>query len=186
MSIFIEKYIEEHKNNKELLQIYHELKDRENEIISLDILKFVLIEYYNFDVDFELEFDRKETEKREKRKYQQKLRKAAFDRYKHCVISNRPEELLLEAAHIKPVSECNLIKEKEDIDNILLLWHDIHKYFDNYLVSINPETCLFEIKDNINTDLFNEFKNKKIDNLNSNTLNYLKIHYKKFKNLIIN
>tara|TARA_Y100000768_G_scaffold353291_1_gene305479 strand:+ start:816 stop:1361 length:546 start_codon:yes stop_codon:yes gene_type:complete len=181
MSIFITKYIEEHKNNKDLIQIYHELKDRK-EIHLVDILKRVLFEKYNFDVDFEL----KETEEREKRKYQQKLRKAAFDRYKHCVISNRPEELLLEAAHIKPVSKCNLIKEKEDIDNILLLWHDIHKYFDNYLVSINPETCLFEIKDNINTDLFNEFKNKKIDNLNSNTLNYLKNHYNKFKNLIIN
>ena len=179
MSIFITKYIEEHKNTKDLLQIYNELKDRE-EIILVDTLKRVLNRKYNFDVDFELEFDKKETDEREKRKYQQKLRKAAFDRYKHCVVSERFEELLLEAAHIKPVSDCDTNKEKEDIDNILLLWHDIHKYFDNYLVSINPETCIFEIKDNIDTDLFNKFKNKKIDNLNSNTLNYLKIHYKKF------
>lgn len=186
MSTFITKYIEENKINKTLLQIYNELKDKENDIISLDLLKYVLLEYHNFDVDFEIEFDKKETEEREKRKYQQKLRKAAFERYKHCVISERPEKLLLEAAHIKPVSECGNNKEKEDIDNVLLLWHDIHKYFDDYLVSINPKTSIFEIKEYIDIDLFNEFKNKKIDNLNSNTLNYLTNHYDKFKNLIIN
>ena len=160
MSIFITEYIEKHKNNKKFLEIYNELKNRE-EIVLIDILKFVLLENYNFDVDFEIYFDRKETEEREKRKYQQKLRKAAFDRYKNCVVSGRPEELLLEAAHIKPVSECDTEKEKEDINNVLLLWHDIHKYFDNYLVSINPETCFFEINNNINTNILINLKIKK-------------------------
>ena len=65
MSIFITEYIEKHKNNKKFLEIYNELKDRE-EIVLIDILKFVLLENYNFDVDFEIYFDRKETEEREK------------------------------------------------------------------------------------------------------------------------
>ena len=89
-----------------------------------------------------------------------------------CVISGISEEILLEVAHIKPVSKCDTEKEKVDINNTLLLWIDIHKYFDTYMISINPKTTKVEVK----CDYLMKYNGIKI-NVNEQTKKYLKNHY---------
>jgi hypothetical protein len=50
-----------------------------------------------------------------------------------------------EAAHIVPYNKCR----SYGINNGILLSRNVHKLFDDYLWSINPETCKLEIKDSI-------------------------------------
>ncbi len=117
------------------------------------------------------------------RPYQSKLRYNAFINFNgQCIISGRTEKRLLEACHIKPDCDCEP-HEKIDNDNILLLWCDIHIYFDLYEVSINPDTESFII--NPNSECYEYFKslgfeNKKIMNLSEKNKFYLKNHFEKF------
>ncbi len=117
------------------------------------------------------------------RPYQSKLRYNAFINFNNkCIISGRTEKRLLEACHIKPDCECEAY-EKIDNDNILLLWCDIHIYFDLYEVSINPENQLFYI--NQKSECYEYFKSlgfeyKKINNLSEKNKLYLIKHFEKF------
>lgn len=166
----IKEYITKHKKTTHIVSIYEKLKEKYNE----HDIKFTLLTY--FDTDIELEM-RKGFHERENRYYQQMLRQQAFERYDNkCLISGIDEELLLEVAHIKPVSECKTENEKSDINNVLLLWIDIHKFFDAYQVSINPNTTKVEVK----CDYLSKYDNKKIK-INEKTKEYLKYHYEKFK-----
>ena len=174
MSLEFTKYIEDNKSYKTFYQIYLELKNNKD----VDILKILLCTEYNFDVDLE---EKPMFELKEKRDYQHELREELLKKYNSCIISDRKEIRLLQVAHIKPVSECKNKFEKQDINNVLLLWQDIHIYFDDYLVSINPDTCKFQISNNIDTDLFDKYNGKKIT-LSKETKKYLRIHYNKFKN----
>jgi predicted restriction endonuclease len=153
--------------------IYNKLKALYND----HDIKFVLLTFYNYDIELEL---KKDTEEREYRHYQQILRKESFERYNNkCVISGIKEELLLEVAHIKPVSECELLQEKSDVNNTLLLWMDIHKYFDKYLISINPKTSKVEVK----CEYLMKYNNLEVQ-LTDKTKEYLIEHYTKYKSLI--
>lgn len=116
----------------------------------------------------------------ESRHYQQELRSGAIKRYGKCVISGKTDLLLLETAHIKQVYECDNY-EKADINNVLLLWLDIHKYFDKYLISINPETLKVEIHGSITKDnKLYKYNGKDIMNINRESLKYLWHHYNIF------
>lgn len=166
----IKKCILDKKDKIPLMLIYEELKNQYNDY---DI-KFVLLTYYNYDVELEIEIQKEE---RENRFYQKSLRKKAFEKYKNrCVISNIDNKILLEVAHIKPVNECLSIQEKADVDNTLLLWVDIHKYFDVYDISINPQTCKVEVK----CEYLVKYNNLHIE-LNDKTRKYLEHHYSLFK-----
>jgi hypothetical protein len=135
-------------------------------------IKFVFFTFYGVDIIEDVKM-----ELREKRDYQQCLRMEALYKYNYkCVISGNKQKLLLQVAHIKPVSECDTEEEKRDVDNTLLLWTDIHIYFDAFLIGINPKTCKVEVKD----DYFMEYDGLTLD-LNANTKKYLEYHYEIFK-----
>ena len=91
---------------------------------------------------------------------------------------------MCEACHIIPFSESNNF----DIDNGLLLNSNLHKLFDKYYWSINPETLCIETSDKCNTyDCITLYKNKHLEILQkfNKTIEYLKEHYKQFKTLHI-
>lgn len=171
----IKKYIDEHLDKYQFPQIYNNLFSDYN---NHDI-KFVLLVDYNYDIDTDYKKDMYECEKRN---YQQLLRQKTLQRYNgKCVISGISEINRLETAHIKPVYLCDNINDKKNIDNTLLLWMDIHKYFDDYQISINPNTCKIEVNLNNKDNLWmKEYDGKMIDNLNNDTLGYLESHYKCF------
>lgn len=112
---------------------------------------------------------------------QDMYRKAIINRYKKCIISNMNIEVC-EACHIIPFSESNNF----DINNGLLLNSNLHKLFDKYYWSINPETLCVEVSKKCNTyDCITIYNNKHLVILKqfNETIEYLKEHYKQFKML---
>ena len=118
----------------------------------------------------------------EKRCKQNKFRRDLINRYGACIITGYGDQVC-EACHIKPFVLCN-DKEKYDIDNGLLLNVLLHKLFDNFMISINPETLQIEIHNNLDKKMYDfvwEHKNK-ILKINKNSKKYLKFHYEIYKN----
>jgi predicted restriction endonuclease len=98
---------------------------------------------YSYDVESEdpnyfKKVHEETTREIENRPYQNKLRKYALKKYGKCIISGVKEEMRLDCAHIKPNNECDNI-EKCYLENVLLLTHNIHSYFDKYMISINTQ-----------------------------------------------
>lgn len=137
---------------------------------NINDINFVYLVYYGVNIE---EYTRYEL--REKRKYQKILRKELLKKCIKCSISGISEEILLEVAHIVPVSECVNVHDKQNIDNVLLLWIDIHKFFDNYDISINPRTCLVETL----YPYLKKYNGLMID-INDGMKKYLKHHYNKY------
>jgi hypothetical protein len=169
------QYIEDNKDKKTFFDIYNELIKNNNK----DDVQFVFSFQYNFDIENCI---KTEYELKEKRFYQQKLRKESLEFYNNkCVISNINRNLCLEIAHIKPVCECKNTKEKMDVENTFLLWIDLHKYFDAYCFSINPDTYKIEVKKNCEDyEWLKQYDNKKINLTDKNKL-YLQHHYTQFE-----
>jgi len=117
-------------------------------------------------------------EKSRKRLNQKEFREELFAKYNKCIITDEDCEHSLDACHIIPVSE----NETYDIDNGLILRSDIHKTFDKYLWSINPETLEIEIKDNVNVGDIKKYVGQKVNiSINSELKNNLINHYRIFK-----
>lgn len=111
---------------------------------------------------------------------QQEFRKQLINKFNgKCLITGENCEDELEACHIIPVAD----KESYDIDNGLLLRSNIHKTFDKYLWSINPETLVIEVKGNINVGSIIDYNGCKIKlKLNPDLKSNLEAHYKNFSN----
>jgi len=110
---------------------------------------------------------------------QSKFRDKVINRFNKCIISDFHSDLC-EASHIIPLSEC----ENFDIDNGLLLNCCLHKLFDNFHFSINPNTLMIEIyPKSKHIEYLEQYKNKKI-NIDSyqNTIQNIILHYNKFCN----
>lgn len=108
------------------------------------------------------------------------LKAKALLRDEKCVISGENYPKFLECAHILPVYSCNL-KEACDINNVLTLDMRLHRCFDDFDLSINPITCLVEVKQNIENEYLHSFHGKKISNLSDIAIkNYLPWHYETF------
>jgi len=138
-------------------------------------------ELYKLHLDFMLNnlYNIKLIKHTRKRLNQAEFRKKILKKFNYnCVVTNEtcPEELA--AAHIIPVSE----DENYDIDNGLLLRENIHKTFDNFKWSINPETFTIEIKKDTNVGQIRDYEGKRIViDINNNIKEFLRIHYEKFK-----
>lgn len=170
-SSYIKKFIDDNLNNNNYMDLYIILTNKYY-YISNDIDMIFFIEYNFIPKKYNLS---------ENRQYQSKLRNFAINKYKKCVISGKTNGLLLEAAHIKQVYECDTEKEKSDTDNILLLWIDLHKYFDKHYISINTENLSVEISKYIfDTDIM-KYNGLIINNISEGTIKYLKHHYELFK-----
>lgn len=122
------------------------------------------------------------TENKRKRLNQNQFRKQIIKKFNNtCIISGITCIDKLTAAHIIPIAE----DENYDIDNGLLLVENLHKTFDKYFWSINPETLQIEINPNIDVGSIQKHNKLKI-NLQINNMLYanLKIHYDLFKKKI--
>lgn len=165
--------------------IYHLIKDENNYLKSYeklrsmdypnDILELVYLVDFNIDIN-NLVIEKQEYEKR---KYQRKLRVQALKKYYgKCVISGENKHKLLEVAHIKAVKDCENINEKKDINNTLLLWLDLHKYFDHYTFTINPQTLKIEVNTNNEDNLWlMKYSGMKLNCVNPEMVKYIEHHY---------
>lgn len=152
-----------------------------NTMVKLNYCKDLIDLVYFVDFNIDVTDLAHNIEEREKRKYQRELRNLALDKYSNkCVISGENKIRLLETAHIKSVKDCDNINEKKDIDNVLLLWVDIHKYFDDYQISINPDTCMVEVNDlDEDNDWMQIYNGIKIE-CNDRMKKYIRHHYSIF------
>jgi hypothetical protein len=116
---------------------------------------------------------------KEQRLDQDSFRKELIKKYNRCIISNSID-IECEACHIVPYAIC----KNFDIDNSLLLSSDLHKTFDKYYWSINPNTLKVEINKNINDcGKIKKYEDKTINiKLNNNLYNNLLYHYNIFTN----
>lgn len=169
-------------NNDIINRIIHriEMKYNKNDIIFI-LSYYFCLNYESFDEIRNKEIINYET--REKRDMQHLLRKNALKKFKKCIISGENKKKCLEAAHIKPYSRCNEY-EKNDVDNIILLWMDLHKYYDDYSFTINPYSKTIELGYNLEDEVYEflrKYEGKKIKNISENSEKYLIYSYKEFK-----
>jgi len=109
---------------------------------------------------------------------QKEFRIGLIKRYNTCIITDMDEEVC-EAAHIIPFNK----SENFDINNGILLNCILHKLFDKYLFSINPETLCIEVSDRgLQYEMLSNNKNKKIQKLElyNETIDNIKNHYSIF------
>lgn len=125
----------------------------------------------------DLSFYKKEKE----RVYQQNFSTKIFERDVKCIVVQKGNQIEFEACHIVPVHEGGDYTES----NGILLTRNLHKLYDEYLWSINPETLVIEAI-STNEDIIGSIYNylgKKV-NLNPDffmRIN-LKSHWDKFQN----
>jgi HNH endonuclease len=97
-----------------------------------------------------------------------------------CCISNCQVLEVLEAAHIVPYSGI----KSNHVQNGLLLRADLHKLFDNYLMSIEPNSFKLKVHKNLKNSEYNLYAEKSINSpansLHNPSLEALKIHYEEF------
>jgi len=169
------KYIEDNKDKKSCTKLYDELSLN----YKIGDIKFIFLVEFDIDIENILKED---VEIREKRFYQQKLRKESLKFYDNkCVISGVDRKICLEIAHIKPVCKCDNIKDKIDIENTFVLWIDLHKYFDNYSLSINPNTSKIEIKKDCDDyEWLKSYDDKQLNMTEKNKM-FLQHHYEIYK-----
>lgn len=142
-------------------------------------LKFLLDNIYT---------DIKIVEPKLKRLNQQEFRDELINKYQKCLITNNDCLNELEACHIVELKDLNNINDINNIDinninNGLLLCSNLHKTFDKYLWSINPDTFIIEISSLYDCGTISNYKNiSLVDKLSKyNYYESLSNHYKKFK-----
>ena len=98
-----------------------------------------------------------------------------------CCISNSDIDVVLEAAHITPFNG----KTSNIIENGICLRTDIHRLWDSYLISINPETFKVEISSLLNDTEYKQFEGKEVfKSLDRDSIPQkftLGVHYTEFK-----
>lgn len=169
----LEKYLDKHNNSEINYNIYNEYA----------FFGYTNEKLYTLHLDFLLDnvYDIKLVTNTRKRLNQYDFRIEILKKFNYqCIITCETCECELTASHIIPVSD----NEDYDIDNGLLLRENLHKTFDNFMWSINPNTLKIVVRKNCNVGQIREYANTKI-NLNMN--NYLKsnliCHYEKFKKI---
>ena len=135
---------------------------------------------FELDVNFLAEhiYKVKITEARPVRIGQSEFRKAVILHYNNkCIVTGTDCIDEIEAAHIMPFSDGGIYS----VMNGLPLKSSIHKTFDKYLWSINPNTLCIEIKMNKNVGEIKQYKGKKIfEKINDELKKNLSYHYNNF------
>ena len=155
-------------NKNQLIQKFKDFNYETDDEMSLDLDILLEMKYNNFTEELK-------TEERKKRTQQEKFRDNLLEKYKKCIVSGSDCKIELEAAHIIPVCEEGLY----EINNGLLLKSNLHKTFDDYLWSINPNTFCIEIKKCEEVGEISKYENKKL-NLPHSLKESLENHYQKF------
>jgi predicted restriction endonuclease len=166
----LERYLDFFDNKELPNDIYKKYNEfsYNNEELYLHHLKFLLDNIYSIKI----------TESKRKRLNQQEFRNEILKKFNYkCIISNISCVDELTAAHIIPIKE----NENYDIDNGLLLTENLHKTFDKYRWSINPDTLLIEINKNIDVGSIKKYQNYKVPlQINTELYSNLLLHYNIF------
>lgn len=129
----LENYLDIHHNKKldsSIYSMYKKFDYDDEEIYNID-LEFMLKNIYNIEI----------IESRLKRIGQQEFKSKIEELYDYkCIVMGTACINELQACHIVPVSHV----EDYSLNNGLLLTSNIHKTFDDYLWSINPDTFKIE------------------------------------------
>lgn len=143
-----------------------------------------IFEEYHFTEDIELAFFITENKQfspqdlvlKNQRVSQNTFRKRIIERDKKCIVSGANKSIC-EACHIIPYCDSD-DAHIYDINNGLLLRSDIHKLFDDHLVTINHDTCEFivssEILNESEYECVNIYHKKHIDGLTPEILDCLR------------
>lgn len=176
-----------------IYNIYSYIKDNDNSNLE-DIFNSLLNKYYYFDIQLgyfsylnylennNLDTNDKKLKFNEIRKdyeFKKSVKKIYNEK---CVITNVDiDECSI--CHIKPCSESN-DGEKYDYNNGLILSESLHRLYDKFLFTIDPETFEIVISDNIKNKKLsiNQYNGKKLL-LNLSSKKYLEYHYNIFINL---
>jgi predicted restriction endonuclease len=163
----LEQYLDNYDNKELTNEIYNMYKFflYKNEDLYLYHLKFLLENIYSIKI---IEYKRK-------RLNQKEFRNQILQKFNNtCIISGVTCIDELTAAHIIPINEI----ENYDIDNGLLLLENLHKTYDKYYWSINPDLLQIEINNNINVGTIKQYNNLKITlQMNNMLYSNLKTHY---------
>jgi len=165
----LEQYLDEQVNktiNNKIYNYYYLFGYKNITDFTIDLNFLLLTIYDDYDV----------IEDKNKRLDQNNFRNIIIDKYKTCIITDAiPEEC--DACHLIPVCKLN----NYDIDNGILLSSNLHKTFDKFYWSINPDTLMVEINNNVKCGTIKQYVNKKIIlNMNIFLYNNLKYHYDNF------
>jgi hypothetical protein len=173
-----------------IYNIYSYIKNNDNDNLE-DIFNKLLNKYYYFDIQLgyfsylnylennNLDTKNKKIKFNEIRKDYQFKNSVKKIYNEKCVITNVDiDECSI--CHIKPLSESNF-DEKYDYNNGLILSESLHRLYDKFLFTINPETFEIIISDKIkNKNLsINKYNSKKLS-LNLSSKIYLEYHYNIF------
>lgn len=167
----LERYLDKHNNtgiDENIINDFEKFEYTNEKLYSLH-LNFLLENIYNIKL---LTHTRK-------RLNQNEFRNDILNKFNYkCVVSGETCKEELTASHIIPVAD----NEDYDIDNGLLLRENLHKTFDNFMWSINPNTLKIEIRNNCNVGQIREYVGNVIDfNMNSYLKSNLICHYEEFK-----
>lgn len=162
--MIFEEIVDIIKNDKNIFNNIEKLKM----IYSIEDIEFAFYIVYGDKITKDI---------KTKRKYQKIMRNKVIKRDKKCILTGEDEDVC-EAAHIKPESNCSIM-ENLDLDNYILLSANMHKRFDNYLWSINPDTFNIVISKKNKSDTLNKYNNVHL-NLSKNMKKYIEHHYNKF------
>lgn len=110
---------------------------------------------------------------------QRDFRSALLERYGAvCCVTGCEIERLIEAAHIIPYRGA----QTNDQDNGLLLRVDIHRLFDEYLVSIEPEKLFFIVSESIDDPTYKSLHERKLFQLTPKPRRmYIEAHFRRFQ-----
>jgi predicted restriction endonuclease len=165
----LEKFLDEYDNKELSKDIYQEYA----------IFGYNDEELYRYHLDFMLNnlYNIKIIEPKRRRLNQTEFRKNIIEKYGKCIITGITCTDELAAAHIVPISN----EENYDIDNGLLLTESIHKTFDKFKWTINPDTMRIEINNNFDVGTIKKYEGNNIEiNISSELKNNLRWHYNMF------
>ena len=179
----LEYYLDNNDNKEIIKDEINDYKkfDYNDEIIFNNHLNFLLENIYNIKII--------ENDKSRVRLSQKEFRKELLKKFNKCIITNEDCIEELEACHLIPINE----KESYNINNGIILtlmkpmdiYHlsNLHKTFDKYLWSINPNTLKIEINNNKNVGFIKKYVDNKVNiKLNDELFNNLNNHYTNFIN----
>lgn len=111
---------------------------------------------------------------------QDKFRDELINLYKKCVVSGNTSKDELEACHIVPFC----FGGKSNVNNGLLLEITLHRTYDKFAWSINPNSLQIVINPNSDVTRIKEYNGKKVNlNITPELLLNLNTHWIKFKKM---
>lgn len=176
INIYINKLLNKGINDLNNIFITVCEKFATDESNNINGIKFILADRFEYYPDeSEIEEVKKLCEERDG---QNQFRHDLILRDKKCLITG-DNHILCEACHIIPYSKT----KSYDISNGLLLNRCLHKMFDEYLFSINPETLRLEFNSNFfnfsNVDNYLKYNNIQL-HIHPDSIKYLHTHWENF------